>query len=281
MKPANPGVDFIVLVLILATLVVSVQSFKFALKSPFKGDKSRLTTTQPLELQLQQEMPCDICSLTSRRLEVKYDQEKLCRICAVVAHPYPAAFCAGYSGSDNDYVAFMAQALGRAGVCTARFYFRSLGVLSQGGDIQDYVEVMHLVKRKLGCMRGFINAGYSYGAAIAHGAMSVAQKTNKVLGYVGLAPPWSVNFFGDHYETQWTMSKDIHVPRIFIFGDQDTWCSKEQRDHYAKMFVSPSAKFISLPGGDHFNPVTRETSQYLMLAIKTGARTVLSFHGMK
>ena len=120
---------------------------------------------------------------------------------------------------------------------------------------------------------------YSYGSAIAHGAMSIAHKDFNVLGYIGLAAPWSVNFLGDHYKSQWTMSKGLHLPRIFIFGDQDTWCSKKKRDHYAKVFVSPSPKFIALPGGDHFQPVTRATKHDFEEAIKTGVETVTGFHG--
>ena len=278
MKPANPGVDFIVLVLILATLSAEAQPFKVKARSPLKGSERLIQTTRPFELE--QETSCEICSCVTRPLKVKYDQERLCRICSVVSHPHPAAFYLG-SGSENGYVTFMADAMGRAGVCTARFDFRSSGFLSQGGDIQDYVEVMHRVRRKLGCMRGFINAGYSYGSAIAHGAMSVAHKDFNILGYIGLAPPWSVGIFGDHYETQWTMSKDVEVPRIFICGDKDDWCSKQRQDHYANMFNEPSAKFVALPGGDHFSPVTAETSEYLMLAVKTGVKFVLSHHGLK
>ena len=256
MKPASPGVGFIVRALILFILLAKVNSLNVVRKRLKGGSKDHLAAV--------------------RELDVKYDQEKACDICSVIAHPHPAGFSSGQSGSENGYVKFMGSVLRSAGVCTARFDFRSSGFLSQDGDIKDYVEVMHRVKRELGCMRGFINAGYSYGSAIAHGALSIAHNDLNILGYIGLAPPWSVTILGDHYETQWTMSKDIHIPRIIIFGDEDSWCSKKKRDHYAKVFVSPSPQFISLPGGTHWKPATKATTHHLRTAIETGVKTVLT-----
>ena len=95
----------------------------------------------------------------------------------------------------------------------------------------------------------FINQGYSYGSIIA---MPAVTKINEVVGFIGIACPfsvcWALTLFNTSYYLQ---NMESNKPKLFIIGTHDNFTSIGNFNRYVSGFKDPKDVEI-IEGIDHF-----------------------------
>jgi alpha/beta superfamily hydrolase len=162
------------------------------------------------------------------------------RRAGVVCHPHPL-----YGGNmNNPVVRAVEEGLQRAGYSTLRFNFRgtgeSTGSYSGGiGEGDDLRAAGAYLLDKTGAEQVAL-AGYSFGAMVI---LQTGPSLPAMSRLVAVAPPLSFLNLGNLQLGR--------VPKLFIVGDQDQYCSaNELADQLAG--VPEPKKSVVLGGADHF-----------------------------
>jgi alpha/beta superfamily hydrolase len=159
---------------------------------------------------------------------------------AVICHPHPL-----YGGNmDNNVVLALDDGFRRAGCATLRFNFRGVGASEGGyesgvGEQDDLRAAATEILSRTGAANVAV-AGYSFGAMMAaHAGPAIAALARLVI----VAPPLSFGGLGP--------LAACAVPKLFIVGDRDSYCSLADLTSALAGVVEPK-RVLVLRGADHF-----------------------------
>lgn len=160
----------------------------------------------------------------------------------ILCHPHPL-----YGGDMyNPVIETAAKVAQEEGFSTLRFNFRGVGK-SEGtygdgiGEMQDVKAAIDYFHSNLKDANSFlILLGYSFGV---RAGFPVAINDERVKGLIAIAP--ALEFDDLEY------LKDYKKEKLFIAGDEDSYCPFWKLNDLFKRLFEPKHLFI-IPGADHF-----------------------------
>jgi len=169
------------------------------------------------------------------------------RFAAVVCHPHPM----GGGTLHNKVVYHAMKALNAPerglGWPVLRFNFRGTG-LSEGehdghaeaGDVLAALDWLAATYRL-----PMVLAGFSFGAAMALGALMEGRHNVRAVAALGL--PTLAG--GRSY--RYSFLKDLRIPKLFLSGDSDQFAPRAELERVAAEASDPK-QIVFIPGADHF-----------------------------
>lgn len=162
------------------------------------------------------------------------------RRAAVLCHPHPQF------GGDmyNNVITAVAAALGKVGVATLRFNFRSVG-RSRGqpgnmtGEVEDTQAAIDYLRRRCGA-ETLALIGYSFGAIVG---LRAGKTHSAVTCLIMIAPPTAM--LGP------TLLADCRKSLLVVAGTRDPFCPPEAVEQHIHGH-GLNASLVRVDGSDHF-----------------------------